>query len=59
MIMKTVRVKIDSVSLVGLPKGRVNKKRLDTTSERDIALQMVADDAEAMQDTAKFRTQPA
>lgn len=52
--MKTVYVKIDPVSLAGLPKGRADKTRLDATSERDIALQMVADDAEAMQDAAKF-----
>ncbi len=52
--MKTVHVKIDSVSLAGLPKGRVNEARLDATSERDIILQTAADSAEAMQDTAKF-----
>lgn len=52
--MKTVHVKIDPISLAGLPKGRVDKHRLDATSERDIALQIVADDAEAMQDVAKF-----
>ena len=52
--MKTVHVKIDPVSLAGLPKGRVDKHRMDATSEREIALQMAADDAEAMQDVAKF-----
>lgn len=52
--MKTVRVKIDQTSLKGLPKGRVDKRRLDATSEHDIAMQIVADDAEAMQDAAKF-----
>ena len=52
--MKTVHVKIDPVSLAGLPKGRVNTDILDDTSEHDIALQMAADDAEAMLDTAKF-----
>lgn len=54
MSMKKVHVKIDPVLLAALPKGRVNKHRLDATSERAIALQMVADDAEAMQDAAKF-----
>jgi putative transcriptional regulator len=54
MSMKKVHVKIDPVLLAALPKGRVNKHRLDATSERDIALQLVADDAEAMQDAAKF-----
>ena len=52
--MKTVRVKIDPTSLQGLPKGRVNKRRLNVTNEHDIAIQIAADDAEAMQDTAKF-----
>lgn len=52
--MKTVHVKIDPVSLAGLPKGRVNEARLDATSERDIILQTATDNAEAMQDTAKF-----
>lgn len=54
MIMKTVNVKIDSVTLAGLPRGRVSKKRLDATSEKDIALQMAKDDEAAMQDAAKF-----
>ena len=52
--MKTVNVKIDPVTLAGLPKSRVNKDRLDTTSEKDIILQMAQDDDEAMQDAAKF-----
>ncbi len=52
--MKKVHVKIDPALPTSLPKGRVNKHRLDATSERDIALQMVADDAEAMLDAAKF-----
>jgi len=52
--MKKVKVKIDPVTLAGLPRGRVNRKRLDTTSEKDITLQMAKDNAEAMQDAAKF-----
>ncbi len=52
--MKTVRVKIDPHLLASLPKGRVDKSRLDATSERDLAAQQHADDAEAMQDAAKF-----
>lgn len=52
--MKTVNVKIDPVTLAGLPRGRVNKNRLDATSEKDIGLQMAKDDEEAMQDAAKF-----
>ena len=49
--MKTVTVKIDPVTHAGLPRGRVNKSRLDTTSEKDIALQTVKDDAQAMINT--------
>lgn len=52
--MKTVNVKIDPATFAGLPRGRVNKNRLDSTSEKDIASQMSRDDAEAMQDAAKF-----
>ena len=54
MIMKKVSVKLDPVTLAGLPRGRVNKHRLDATSEQDIALHRAQDDAEAMQDAAKF-----
>ncbi len=49
--MKTVTVKIDPVTHAGLPRGRVNKGRLDTTSEKDIALQTVKDDAQTMINT--------
>ena len=52
--MKTVNVKIDPVNLAGLPQGRVNKNRIDATSEQDIDLQMARDNEEAMQDAAKF-----
>ena len=52
--MKTVRVRIDPATLASLPKGRVNKRRLSATTERAIALQQRADDAEAMRDAAKF-----
>ena len=52
--MKTVRVKINSTKQAGIPKGRVNLKRLDATGEKDIALQIAEDDAEARQDAAKF-----
>src|SRR4030067_328139 len=54
MIMKTVNVKIEQVYVAGLPGGRVNKNRVDATSEEDIVLQMAKDNEEAMQDAAKF-----
>lgn len=52
--MKTVKVKIDPATLAGLPPGRMNKDRLDATSEKEIALQMEIDDEKTLQDAAKF-----
>ena len=52
--MKTVRVKLDLNRLASLPKGRINRRLLDATTERDLNLQKQADDAEIMQDAAKF-----
>ena len=52
--MKTVRIKIDPTDPTTLPAGRVDLARLDATSEEDIARQQAADDAEAMQEAAKF-----
>ncbi len=52
--MKTVRVKIDLKDLTQLPKGRINRKQLDATTEIELASQQASDDAEAMQDAAKF-----
>ncbi len=51
--MKTVRVKIDLAD-PRPPKGRVNPGKLDATTESDIAAQQREDDAEALQDSAKF-----
>ena len=52
--MKIVRVKIDATARKRLPRGRVNKRRLDATTEEEIRLQQRADDAEAVRDAAKF-----
>ncbi|MFH1116233.1 MAG: helix-turn-helix domain-containing protein [Pseudomonadota bacterium] len=49
--MKMRRVKIDPNDI---PAGRVDTRRLDATTEEDIARQHAADDAEAMQDAARF-----
>jgi putative transcriptional regulator len=48
------RVKIDLNRASSLPKGRVNKRRLDATTEKDLALQKKVDDAGALLDAAKF-----
>lgn len=53
MKTKTIRVKIDP-SKPQMPKGRVNLRKLDDTSEADIAAQQREDDAAALQDSAKF-----
>lgn len=52
--MKTVHVKIDVSQAAHLSKGRVDVRKLDATSEHDIATQQQADDAESMLDAAKF-----
>lgn len=52
--MKTTSIKIDVTQATPLPKGRVNYARLDATTPADIRQQQAADDAQAMQQTAKF-----
>jgi putative transcriptional regulator len=52
--MKMQHVKIDPTVLATLPEGRIDKRRLDATTEQDIARQKKADDAESMQDAARF-----
>jgi len=52
--MKTVRVKLDPTMPDTFPKGRVDKRHLDTTSEQDIAQQQRIDNDEALQDAARF-----
>ncbi len=52
--MKTVRVKIDPQNPATLPVGRIDLQILDSTTESQLAAQQKIDDAEAMQDSAKF-----
>lgn len=52
--MKTVRIKVDLQNPASFPKGRVDYKKLDQTTEEDIAEQQAADEAEAIQDAARF-----
>ncbi len=52
--MKTVRVKVDPGRAGSLPKGRINKARVDATTEADLARQAADDEAQAMQDAARF-----
>ncbi|BBU68740.1 helix-turn-helix domain-containing protein [Fluviibacter phosphoraccumulans] len=52
--MKTTRVKVDLNDLSTFPKGRVDRVKLDATTEHDIQRQKNADDAAALLDAAKF-----
>jgi putative transcriptional regulator len=52
--MKTVRVTIDPNVPASLAVGRIDPDRVDATSEEGIAVHKAADEAEAMQDAAKF-----
>jgi len=52
--MKTVRVTIDPKLPASLTIGRIDPARVDATTENDIAAQRAEDEAQAMQDAAKF-----
>ena len=52
--MKTVRVKIEPVKSASLSSGWIDRAGVDATTEENIARQAAADEAEVMQDAAKF-----
>lgn len=52
--MKTVRVTIDPAVPASLAIGRIDTARVDATTEGEITAQQATDEAEAMQDAAKF-----
>lgn len=52
--MKTVRVTLDPISPETLELGRIDPARVDATTEEAIAQQAAEDEAEALQDAAKF-----
>lgn len=52
--MKTVRVKIDPADPASMALGRIDAARVDATTEEDIARHIAEDEAEAMQDVAKY-----
>lgn len=52
--MKTVRMTIDVDKPKAKPKGRIDTRRVDATSQAEIARHKAADDAEASRDAAKF-----
>ncbi len=52
--MKTVRMTIDPNSSATLAIGRIDAARVDATTQAELAKQAAADEADAMQDAAKF-----
>ena len=52
--MKTVRAKINPAIPATLTTGHIDPARVDATTEEDIAAHQADDEAEAMQDAAKF-----
>ncbi len=52
--MKIVRVAVNPFVPTSLALGRIDLARVDSTTEEDIAMHQAADEAEAMQDAAKF-----
>jgi len=52
--MSRTRVRIDPDDPRSMPEGRVDHAVLDATTESDIAAQQAQDDAEAMQDVARY-----
>jgi len=52
--MKIQRAKVKMAEPSTFPPGRVDKHRLDATTEQDIKRQQQADDVQSMQDAARF-----
>lgn len=52
--MKTVRMKIDIQHSKAKTVGRLDARRVDATTQTDIAKHKIADDSAAMQEAAKF-----
>ena len=52
--MSTTRVRIDPDDPTTFPEGRIDPAKVDATTEADITLQQQEDDAEAMQDMARY-----
>ena len=52
--MKTVRMTINPAIPASLAVGRIDPARVDATTEADIAAHQAADEADAVQDAARF-----
>lgn len=52
--MTTTRMTIDPRSCVSIETGRIDERRVDATTEEDIARHQAQDDAAAARDAARF-----
>ena len=52
--MGTTRIRIDPDDPSTFPRGRIDPAKVDATTEADIARQAREDDADAMQDMARY-----
>ena len=52
--MSSTRVRVDPDDPVTFPEGRIDPSLVDATTEAEIGLQQKEDDAEAMQDMARY-----
>ena len=52
--MSMTRIRIDPGDPTSFPKGRIDPAVVDATTEAEIAMQQREDDAEAMQDMARY-----
>ena len=52
--MSTTRVRIDPDDPATFPRGRIDPAVVDATTDADIAVQQQQDDAESMQDMARY-----
>jgi len=52
--MSTTRIRVDPHDPTTFPKGRIDAARVDTNTEAEIAAQEREDEAEAMQDVARY-----
>lgn len=52
--MSTVRMKADLERPATLPKGKIDRRKVDATTEDDLAVQQAEDDAETVQDAARY-----
>lgn len=52
--MRTVRLEIDTHDPTVRPGGRIDVRRVDATTEAEIAAHQAADDASALLDAARF-----